>query len=91
MGTRCCHPKRHPTVTDKREEKQKPHEGSGEDVGDGTQDPSVVILAELRVPVEGVDVEEHGAAGVGHVRAVDAAGLTARQTLGGTRTNERTD
>lgn len=31
------------------------------------------VLAELRVPVQGVNVEQHGPAGVGCVRAVDAA------------------
>lgn len=39
------------------------------------------LPAELRVPVHGVDVEQHGPAGVGHVRAVDSARLPPGQTL----------
>lgn len=38
--------------------------------------------AELGVPVHGVNVEEHGATGVGHVRAVDPSVAAPRQALG---------
>lgn len=37
--------------------------------------------AELRIPLHGVDVEEHGAAGVGDVRAVDSPVAAPRQAL----------
>ena len=37
--------------------------------------------AELEVPVQGVDVEEQGAAGVGHVRDVNASVRVPTQTL----------
>lgn len=39
------------------------------------------LPAQLGVPLHAVDVEEHGAAGVGHVCAVDAAVPAAGQTL----------
>lgn len=39
--------------------------------------------AELRIPLHGVDVEEHGAAGVGDVRAVDPSVAAPCQALRG--------
>lgn len=39
------------------------------------------ILAKLWVPVHGVNVKQHGSAGVGHICAVDAAFLPSCQTL----------
>lgn len=45
--------------------------------------------AELRVPLHGVDVEQHGAAGVGHVRAVDPTVAAPRQALREVQTKTR--
>lgn len=39
------------------------------------------IRAEFWVPVQSVDVKQHGSAGVGHICAVDAARLPTSQTL----------
>lgn len=39
------------------------------------------LPAELRIPVHGVNVEEHGATGVGDVCAVDASVPASRQAL----------
>lgn len=41
--------------------------------------------AELRVPVHGVDVEEHGATGVCHIGTVDPSAAAPRQALGETK------
>lgn len=39
------------------------------------------LPAELRIPVHGVNVEEHGATGVGDICAVDASVPASRQAL----------
>lgn len=41
----------------------------------------LVLPAELRIPVHGVNVKEHGATGVGDVCAVDASVPASRQAL----------
>jgi hypothetical protein len=43
--------------------------------------PPPHVLAELWVPVQRVDVEQHGAAGVGHICAVHPPGPPPGQTL----------
>lgn len=42
---------------------------------------TAVVLAKFWIPVHSVNVKQHCSAGVGHVRAVDAAWLPPRQTL----------
>lgn len=48
-----------------------------------TNESTAVVLAKFWIPVHGVNVKEHGSAGVGHICAVDSTRLAARQTLFG--------
>lgn len=49
---------------------------------------TAVVLAEFWVPVQSVNVKQHGSAGVGHICAVDSARLPPCQTLADKHTLE---